>query len=176
MEEGGPRLIPIYASGYFRVDYIDGLTSVIEYVYHDVDCYYYGIISNPEAMEREREILVGNFQTFLDEEDVYVNGHKVRGKCVHVEVTAPSCSPAFVYFYNRIGGKIKKGLNVYKNYYRGEESSYPYHFLWWFPEGTVIKRADFCGSNVAVENNLIIGRVKPGERLCGKEVIEFLIK
>ena len=170
------KLIPLYASGYFRVDIHDGITSVIEYIYHDANCYYYGIVNNKTELEKEIAILKRNFQSFLNEEEVYINKEKTSGKCVHVEISAPTCSPVMIYFYNKIGGKIKKGLNRYVNFYETEKSTYPYHFVWWFPEKTKIKKADFCGSNVIVINNLVIGRVKPGETLCGEELIEFEIE
>jgi hypothetical protein len=176
MSNNDVKLIPLYASGYFRVDVWDGITSVIEYVYHDANCYYYGIANNSEEIEREIFILKKNFQNFLDEEEVYVNDEKTKGKCIHVVISAPTCSPVMIYFYNKIGGKIKRGLNRYMNFYENEESTYPYHFVWWFPEGTSIKKADFCGSNIIVTKNVIIGRVKPGETLCGEELIEFVIE
>lgn len=170
-----PILIPLYATGYFRVDVIDGITSVIEYLYHDANCYYYSLINDSKALMKEIELLKNNFQRFLDEEYVYVNNKKTKGKCLHVEISAPSCSPVMFYFYNKIGGKIKRGQNQYVNRYSSEEATYPYHFVWWFPEKTVIKKAEFCGTEITIKTNMIIGKVEPGEKLCGEEYIEFIV-
>jgi len=171
-----PSLIPIYAAGYFRVDLLDGITSVVEYVYHDAQCYYYGLTSDPLSYAREASMLRDNFQRFLDEEEVYVNGKPARGKCIHVHIAAPSCTPVIVYFYSKVGGRLKRGLNVYENFYPAEEASYPYHFVWWLPESAVVKRTEFCATKTAIFKNLIVGSVSAGEKPCGHEAIEFTLK
>lgn len=171
-----PKLVPLYASGLFKVDMLNGITSLIEYVYHDVECYYYGLSDNYDEMVKESLVFKNSFQEFLDEEEVYLNNTRVKGKCLHVEIMAPSCSPVSVYFYNLIGGKIRRGVNIYKNIYPSEQTLYPYFFLWWFPRNTIIKRVEFCGGRITVSNNFIIGKVKAGERACGKEEIEFHLK
>lgn len=170
-----PRVLPIYAAGLFKLSLDEGLSSTIVYVYHDVDCYYYELVSRGgRQLDEEIELLRTNFQAFLDEEQVVINGKELKGACVHVEVVAPTCSPVMVFFYNRMGGNLRKGLNRYSNRYEPETAEYPYHFVWWLPKKAIVREAFFCENvEVEVKGNVVIGRVKAGQRLCGEEFLVF---
>lgn len=154
-----------YIAYYLVFDYIDPLG------------YYDAVLRDERLYEEETTKLYYNMQELVDQEEVVVNGERVRPRVEMVDIGfRGSRSRVFIVFALRFRAPLRRGRNVYENRYEPEEIEYSYEAYWVFPPGSRVLSVDMGpGSedwDIVGESTLAIyGR--RGGRTGGYERIEF---
>lgn len=161
---------PIFARAFFHMDPAGRVSQYMVFYYDDPRGYYAGL--SEEELERERETVWSNMQSFLDEEEIRINGRRAEARVLYVDIGLMSLTRPYIVFLIEFGGELKRGLNVYEDIYEEETAEYPYEFLWQLP-GRVV-RASMAGE-VKISGNLLSVKVPAGAKVGGREVIEFYV-
>lgn len=161
---------PIFARAFFHMEPSGRVAQYMVFYYDDPRAYYAGLTRR--ELEREREIVWRNMQAFLDEEEIRINGRRVEAKVVYVDIGLMAINRPYIVFLIEFGGELRRGVNVYEDFYEEEIAEYPYEFLWRLP-GRVL-RASMAGEARAV-GNLLFVRVPAGVKVGGREAIEFYV-
>ena len=85
------KVTPIYAYTYFSVQEDGTINQLLQFDYYDPDEFYANLCEeeNHESYVKEIEKLWQNMDSFLEEEENYINGSKVYPKVVHVDKQRP---------------------------------------------------------------------------------------
>ncbi len=165
---------PLHAIGLFTVTRRLEVYQVLVFEYYDPDQYYAQLMDDVEQLENELESLASSMQKFLDEEEVVLNGERVRPRVVGVDIGFKGTpEEPFVTFFIFFKGKPRRGLNYYENIYSGEEAEYPYAAYWFFPPGSKIAEVEVSGRSEIINDNILVIRVEEGDRIAGYEKIVF---
>ncbi len=147
-------------------------TLVFEYM--DETGYYWGI--KEPLLSREKDLLKANMQLFLDEEEVYINDERVFPKVKDVLIYSISPTSVRIIFLIRFAGKLRKGKNVYANFYDEAIAEYPFYAVWYFPENSRVIDAQLGVKYfLDKEKNILYFFVEKGTKIKGKESIVFLL-
>ncbi len=176
LEEASRQVEPIYAQGFFFVG-IGYIAYYLVFDYHDPLGYYDAVLRDEKLFEQEIGKLWANMQSFLDEEEVVVNGVRVRPRVVLIDIGfRGSRKRPFIIFGIRFRAPIKPGLNVYENRYEPEVAEYDYVAYWIFPPGTRVLEVDMGRGGEdwdVVGKNIVAIYGRKGRRTGGYEKIVF---
>ena len=168
---------PIHAIGLFNVTKDLEINQIIIYEYWDPELYYYKLQENTEELERELETLIVSMQALLDKEEVVINGEKIKPKVVAVYLAFRDTEEEpYLVFFIKFRGKPVKGENYYENLYEEEIAEYPFEAYWIFPDNMVIKQVEASGQIEILGDNILVLRIREGEKIQGYEKIVFTIK
>nr|KJR74364.1 MAG: hypothetical protein TU35_00600 [Thermoproteus sp. AZ2] len=170
------EVVPIYAQGLFSVS-PGRVVMVVIFDYLDRGEYYAGLLRRGgEALAQELETLWDNMQGFLDEEEVLINGARVRPtvRDVYVGLRGDAKRPYIEYIID-FPAELKPGVNTYRNRYEPEVAEYDYEATWVLPERSELLRWNIAGEVEAPEPNILRVRVKKGTRVGGEEGFDFKI-
>jgi len=170
--------IPIYAQGFFYVHRSGLVDHIVIYDYWDPERYYESVLNDPEKYEEEVETLMENMQYFMDREKVLINGKEAPVHVTGVEIGLRGRPELpYIVFLMEFRGELRKGLNIYENYYEEEEVDYGYIVYWFFPENTRVVKAELgVPYYVEADGRVLFFRVKPQTRVGGREAIYFRIE
>ena len=175
LESEEPKLKPVFAHGIFVVTEESGVAQTLIYEYIDETSYYWSIIElgDMARLKQEKDLLKRNMQELLEEEEIVFNGVKVKPRVFDVKISAPL--PTSVSFTFLIGfpAPIRKGENVYQNFYEPEVVEYDYNVVWYLPSHVLDVKANFGVPYTLVNNHIILFSVKRGTRTPGYEEIRF---
>jgi len=168
-------IFPVYAQGYFIVCRDGWFQQVIVFDYYDPMHIYSQLSQDEEALRRELDRLSDNMQSYLDEEEIYVNNVRVRPNIKSVDLTfrGTAVRPSIV-FTIVFKGHLYRGENVYEDYYEGEVLEYDYEAYWVFPEKTRILEVRVDTEYEVLGNRVIIWGRK-GDKVGGYEMIKFIL-
>uniref|UniRef100_A0A7C3WKQ3 Uncharacterized protein n=1 Tax=Thermofilum pendens TaxID=2269 RepID=A0A7C3WKQ3_THEPE len=169
-----PDLEPLSAIGFFSVSRRLEVYQVIVFDYLDTSGEYAQIVEDEERLQRELEMLSSNMQKFLDNEEVVINGKRVKPRVLSVDVGFRG-TPEEVYitFFIYFKGKPVKGENYYENIYEEEVAEYPISAYWFFPPGSHVKIVDMSGDIALLAPNIVAVKLEEGEKIQGYERIVF---
>jgi len=172
LELASKMVKPVYASAYFNVS-LDGIRYTLVFDYIDPAGYYRRVLGDEELRERELETVADNMQGFLDEEEILVNGERVRAEVVLADIGFRG-EPGRVYilFIIDIACRLRRGANIYENRYEPEEFEYDYSAYWIFPRGSKIHEA-LLGGSTKVVGNVVVVHGSKGDISPGYERIRF---
>jgi len=172
----GEEVLPIHALGFFHVCRNGLFYETITFDYLDLDEYYYNL--EKDELEDEFNRLISNMQYFLDKEKIVINGENSKPLVHGIDICfRGSTQRPSTIFLITFQGKLKRGLNIYENYY--EESIAPYDFesYWLFPPKSRVVSVDIDGEyDIFGDKNILVIWVKSGEKMRGYERIEFILK
>jgi len=178
LEEASREVRPVYAQATFFV----GLGYIAYYLifdYVDPLGYYDAVLRNERLFDEEVGKLWANMQSFLDEEEVVVNGERVRPRVVMIDIGfRGSKKRPFIVFAIRFRAPVRPGLNVYENRYEPEVAEYDYAAYWIFPPGTKVLEVDMGSGGESwdiVGKNIVAIYGRKGKRSGGYEKIVFEI-
>ncbi len=172
------RLKPIYAHGFFHVCRIGGIYQTIMFRYVDETSYYWRLLresgKGKESIEEEISLLRENMQSFLDDEEVYINDKRTRPVVSDVVIDSVSPGEATITFLIRFRAPLRSGVNTYVNIYEEEIAEYDYTVVWLFPVGgRVVEARVGVDYEVRRDGSILLFRVKKGTRVGGREEIVF---
>ena len=110
----------------------------------------------------------------MREEKVLINGQQVNldVKFVNIDFIGYVDLPYIVYFI-KFKGALKRGVNVFEDYYDKTVAEYDYEVYWFFPERTKILEVYVDGDYDLVSNNRLFIWVRKGDKISGYERIVF---
>jgi len=176
LEEASREVTPVYAQGMFFVG-LGYISYYLVFDYHDPLGYYDAVVRNPRLLEEEVNKLWANMQSFLDEEEVVVNGERVRPRVVMIDIGFRGTRKRpYIVFAIRFRAPVRPGRNVYENRYEPEVAEYDYVAYWIFPPGTKVVEVDMGGGGEewdVVGKNIVAIYGRKGRRTGGYEKIVF---
>ncbi len=175
--ESKPKVEPIHAQGFFIVSRRGDINQIIIYDYYDPEYYYLKLLHRPMDYVEEMNRLAANMQYYLDEEEVLINGEKVRPIVKSVSIEHRGFAEiAYITFIIYFKGKFRKGVNTYENKYEAEVAEYDYEVYWIFPPRSKIVEVEVAAEyEVLGDGNILLFWVRKGDKLSGYEKIAFTI-
>jgi len=168
------ELEPMSATGIFVVTRRLEVYQTIVFDYFDSEGIYHELVEDEEKLEKELKLLASNMQGFLDEEEVILNGERVRPRVVGVDIGFKSVpEEPFITYFIFFKGKPLKGKNYYENIYENTVAEYPITAYWYFPLKSRITDVQMSGTVEIIGSNILILRLNEGEKIYGYEKIEF---
>jgi hypothetical protein len=147
LREASEAVQPIHGQGFFYVGY-GYIAYYIVFDYSDPLGYYEAVVRDERLYEEETTKLLYSMQELIDQEEVVVNGERVRPKVVGVDIGFRGRSTrVFIVFAVRFQAPVRSGVNVYENRYEPEEIEYNYEAYWIFPPGARILEVDMGPGN-----------------------------
>ncbi len=171
------KLKPIHAQGFFSIDRTGLVYQVVVYDYYDEEEFYAKLVHRPIDYRREVERLYSSMQALLDQERVVVNGSEVRPEVYSVSFDHRA-DPRLVYitFIIMFTAPLRKGKNVYENWYDEETAEYDYEVFWIFPPGTVVEEVETKSEyELLGDDNILLLWARRGDNVGGYEKIVFTI-
>ncbi len=179
LEEASKQVQPLYAQGFFFVGH-KHIAYYLVFDYYDPLGYYDAITRNEKQFNDEIGRLWANMQYFLDQEEVVVNGVRVRPKVVMIDIGfRASKKRPYIVFAIRFPAPIKPGINVYENRYESEIAEYDYIVYWIFPPGTKVLEVDMGSGSESwdiVGKNIVVIYGRKGMKTGGYEKIVFEVQ
>ena len=168
------EITPIHAESYFVVERKGMFNQILKFTYYDEDEYYFKLIHRPNEYYAEIAKLHSAMSQLLSNEKIYVNGERVKPRVlmVNIDFAGYKDHPYIVYFI-RFKGKLRKGENVFEDYYEEEIAEYDYEIYWFFPEKTKVKEVYISGDYDLVKQNILYIWARKGDRISGYEKIVF---
>ncbi|MGC9096215.1 MAG: hypothetical protein ACP5II_03445 [Infirmifilum sp.] len=168
------QLQPLSAMGFFHVTSKLEVYQSLIFEYFDPESYYSVLVEDEEELEKELKRLAAVMQDFLDEEEVIINGERVKPRVRAVDVGFKgSPDEVFITYFIFFKGKPLQGLNYYENLYENETAEYPITAYWVFPPGSKIVNVQMSGDVIIISPNVLSVRLEEGEKIYGYEKIEF---
>lgn len=170
-----PDVKPVYAQAFFHW-YVDGFVrQVMVFEYLDRDEYYFELSRHRDLVAKELEEVRENMQRLLDEEIVRINGVRVKPVVRFVELGfRGSRTRPFFLFVITFDAPIRKGENLYEDFYEETVAEYDYEFMWFLPLGSDIVGYEFGGGEAElIDRNVIRVRVSKGAKVGNYEWIRF---
>lgn len=167
---------PVYAQGTFIVCSNGVITQEVVFDYLDQELYYWNLLSNEEKFNEEVEVLATNMQSFLDKEEVKVNGRRVHPKVIGVDLGFRGFPDRpHITFYISFKGELRKGINYYEDFYEPEVVEYDYSVIWIFTGNLKVLRANVgVNYDILSDGRILMFSVSKGFLTPGYERIEFL--
>ncbi len=165
---------PVYGQGFFHASLEGRIWYTIVFDYIDEEREYARLLARGgRAVREEEERLRSNMQKLMDEEEVVINGERVRAVVERAFIELRG-SPvrASVTFITRMDYKPLPGRNVYEDFYEETRAEYDYTVTWAFPPCVRVLRVESPG-DVDVEGSMVRIRVRRGTRIPGYESIVF---
>lgn len=167
---------PVFGYCYFTVDRSGQFTEVIIFEYVDEDQEFAEILSDNLRLREELTKVRENMQSFIDAEEVRVNGKRVRPRIIKTlaGIAGDPCRP-YISFIIRFRGALKPGLNVYEDKYEEDVAEYDYMVTWVLPPGSRVVEAEFGFKYEVGPDNVISFSVPKGSSTPGYEKILFYL-
>ena len=167
-------ITPVHAESYFIVERNGTFNQILKYQYHDPEEYFYKLIHKPREYYNEISRLYSIIKEVLEEERVLINGKRVslNVEFINIDFTGYIDLPYIVYFI-RFKGTLKKGVNVFEDYYGETVAEYDYEVYWFFPKRTKILEVYVDGDYDLVDDNKLFIWVRKGDKISGYEKIVF---
>jgi len=173
-EAGLEEVEPVHAYGFFNVNRELEFSQVIVFEYIDTGGYYASLSRRVDRLDEELESMAKSMQELLDEEEVVVNGERVRPRVLGATLGfRGEPEEPYILFFIHFKGSPAEGLNYYENVYEEETADYPYEVYWVFPPGSRVEEVTVSGSSEIIGDNILVIRVREGERVLGFERIAF---
>lgn len=171
------KVTPVYATGFFFVRETGLVEEIVVFEYYDPGEEYREITSDRRKTEEEKSRLARNMQLFLDSEDVRINNKPVYPRVLDVEIGfRGDYKYPYITFIIVFIGELRKGLNVYEDYYEPEVAEYDYRVYWFFPTKARVIKADLDVPYTLLDKGrVLLFAVPKGSRVRGYERIEFEI-
>ncbi|WP_338603995.1 hypothetical protein V6M85_05480 [Sulfolobus tengchongensis] len=164
------KVTPIFGIGNFVMDKLGNVTQYMFFHYYDPENYYASLTK--EMLDKEIELVKGNMQNFLDDEEILINERKVKAIVVNTDIFLLDVTHPVIEFIIKFKGKLKRGVNVYENVYEEEITEYPYEAIWRLP-GKILN-AKIKGQ-ISIFDSFLKIKVNKGIKVGGRERIEFLL-
>lgn len=178
LREASEAVAPVHGQGFFYV----GLGYIAYYLvfdYVDPMGYYEAVLGDERLFEEEVNRLFYGMQELVDQEEVVVNGERVRPKVVIVDIGFRGRRDrVFIVFALRFRAPLRPGRNVYENRYEPEAIEYNYEAYWVFPPGSRILEVDMGPGSEdwdVVGGNVLAIYGRRGGRTGGYERIVFTL-
>ncbi|MCX8142305.1 MAG: hypothetical protein N3F04_06060 [Candidatus Nezhaarchaeota archaeon] len=169
-------IIPTSASCYFSVSRDGEFNQFLVYDYYDPAGYYARLLHKPRKCKTEIRTLCLNMQSFLDQEEVKVNGVRVYPKVLTAYIGHRGFMDSpYVAWVIAFKGKLRKGLNVFENTTEQEKAEYDFEIVWQFPVRSSITNVKISTESQVVGKNTLIVWARKGELVGGYERIEFML-
>lgn len=170
------RIKPIYGQGTFIVCSDGTVTQEVIFDYIDDDAYYWNLLSNEVEFNMELNNLMNNMQSFLDDEEVKINGKSVYPKVLGIDIGfRGSPNRPYIVFYISFKGELRSGINYYENIYDPEITEYDYCVTWIFVGGLKVIKADVgVAYDIVANGKILMFSMHKGSLTPGYERIEFL--
>ena len=170
---------PIHAQGYYNVSLVKNkwrIWEVVNYYYYDEKAELAETVHKPFKYREEIERAWQNMQAALDEEEVRINGEKVRVivRNTSLEFVGFAEIPYFTFILEFEGPYKKDDVNCFENSFEGGEAEYDYEAYWLFPPGWRVSEASTsCEYDVPDEEGRILmlwcrrgDKIRGYERIC----------
>ncbi|MHA1269789.1 MAG: hypothetical protein ACTSPY_08405 [Candidatus Helarchaeota archaeon] len=176
MEIIDENIEPIFAQAFFCGSKEGTIKEVLQFDYHDPDCYYKNLEKNSKELNKELTKLSLNMQQFLDEETNYINKQQIfpKVKLIDIGFRGEIDTMPFITWIIEFKGIFKKGLNIYEATTPEEELEYNCRSIWSFIENTRIIKIK-TKMYYEIMGNHIIFWANKGQIIGGKEIIRFII-
>ena len=167
---------PIYAQGYYFIS-LQGdkwhFWEIINYYYFDEEAKLSVLTHRPFDYAIEVERVRENMQREIDEEDVRVNGEKVK---VHVrQATLEFLAFAEIPYYTFVlefEGPYKEGENCFENTFEEWVAEYDYEAYWLAPKGWAFTEVlTSCDYEVSEDGSVLSIWCRKGDKVRGYEKI-----
>lgn len=167
---------PVFGYCYFTVDTSGQFTETIIFEYLDENQEFAKIMSDSLKLHEELVKIRENMQSFIDAEEVKVNGMRVRPRIIKVltGIAGDPCRP-YISFIVRFRGNLKDGLNMYEDKYEEDVAEYDYVVTWVLPPGSRVVDAEFGFKYEVGPDNVISFKVPKGSIAPGYEKILFYL-
>ena len=174
LREASEQVRPVHAEGTFYMGF-GVLAYYLLFEYYDPLGYYDAVVRDRRLLEEEVAKLHYNMQEFLNQEEVVVNGVRVKPKVVLVDIAFRGRKTAPVIIFGiRAAAPIRPGRNVYENRFQPERAEYDYVAYWMFPPGSRIIEVDMGGEEWEVtETGVLAVYGRRGRVTGGYEKIVF---
>jgi len=167
---------PASASCFFSVSRSGEFHQFLTYDYYDPGGYYAKLLEKPRKCREELHKLCLNMQSFLDEEEVRVNGVRAYPKVVTAYIGHRGFRDSpYVTWIIKFKGELRRGLNIFENRTEQEVAEYDFEITWQFPERSRITRVEISTESQVVGKNTLIVWARRGEIVGGYEKIEFVL-
>ncbi len=168
---------PIFGYCFFTVSADGSFTESIIFEYLDEGREYEKVLKDEELLREELRTLKTNMQSFIDKEELTINGVRVRPKVVDVDVgITDRVERPYISFTISFEAPLRPGgLNVYEDEYEPEEAEYDYVVKWVLPRGGRVVEADFGFRHRVGPENVLKFRVRKGEVTPGRERMVFYL-
>lgn len=170
------EVIPTSASCYFSVSRNGEFNQFLIYDYYDPRGYYAKLLNKPRRCREELRILCDNMQSFLDQEEVKVNGLRVYPQVVTAYLSHRGFMDSpYITWVITFKGKLKKGLNVFENTTEREVAEYDFEIVWQFPKRSRIVNVKVSTGSQVIGRSTLYVWARRGETVGGYEKIEFTL-
>ncbi len=170
------NLIPIHGESYFIVERKGMFNQILRFIYYDEDEYYYHLIHKPEEYYVEISRLHNAMENFLSREKIFVNSVRVKPRVLMVNIDfAGYRDHPYVLYFIRFKGNLRRGENVFEDFYEEEVAEYDYEIYWFFPEKAKVKEVYVSGDFDLVKPNILYIWTRKGDKISGYEKIVFEI-
>lgn len=167
---------PIYGQGTFVVCSDGTITQEIIFDYIDSNTYYWNLLSDELKFNMELNKLMNNMQSFLDNEEVKINGKIVYPKVIGIDIGfRGSPETPYIAFYISFKGELRRGINYYENIYEPEVVEYDYCVTWIFTGGLKVIKANVgVAYDIIADGRMLMFSMHKNSLTPGYERIEFL--
>lgn len=170
------NIIPVHAESYFIVERNGKFNQILKYQYYDPEEYYYTLIHRPREYYKEIKRLYCVMNEVLKEERVLINGKQVKlnVKLVNIDFAGYVDQP-YILYYIKFKGPLRKGVNIFEDFYEETVAEYDYEVYWFFPERTKILEVYVDGDFDLVNSNKLFIWARKGDKISGYEKIIFML-
>jgi len=169
-------IVPTSASCYFSVSRSGEFHQFLVYDYYDPRGYYAKLLDKPKKCKGELRRLCANMQSFLNQEEVRVNGMRVYPKVVTAYISHRGFMDSpYIAWVITFKGLLKRGLNVFENTSERERAEYDFEIIWQFPRRSKILGFQISTETQVVGRNTLYVTARKGEMVGGYERIEFVL-
>lgn len=169
----GRNVEPLHAESYFIVERNGNFNQILKYYFLDPNEYYYSLMHKPEKYEKEMKRLYNIMKELLSEEKIIINNVHVNPKIEFINIDFIGfVDQPYITYYIKFKGPLKRGFNVFEDYYEKTVAEYDYEIYWFFPDRTRIVEVVVDGDFEVLKNKLFIWARK-GDRISGYEKIVF---
>ena len=168
------NIIPIFAHAFFCGSKEGNIKQVLQFDYHDPNCFYKEIEQNEREFNKELNKLSLNMQSFLDEEKNYINNQQVYPKVKFIDIEFRVDTMPFITWIIEFEGIFKKGINEYLAITPEEKLDYNCRSIWSFTSKTRIIKVETRMIYEINENHIVFWANKD-DIIGGKELIRFIM-
>lgn len=167
------ELHPLFASSTFSISTDCEIYQVLCYDYADPKGFYAAILRDEQAFESEVKMLRQNMTRFLNAEQVYINGHRVDQKIVHLDIgLRGSADVPYIQWIIHFQGATAPDINTLSSDVEEEQAEYDIEVLYLFPMGTDILAVE-TPMEYEIVNQLLLVWARKGDKVGGHEEVRF---
>ncbi|MEM3927178.1 MAG: hypothetical protein QXU13_06345 [Desulfurococcaceae archaeon] len=170
--------IPVHGMGLFLLRESGFIEQIVIFDYYDPGRYYKEIVKDPRKLDEEKSTIARNMQFYLDLEKVEINHKPSYPRVLDVEIGfRGNYENPYIMFFIIFHGMLRKGLNIYENWYEEEVTEYDYEVYWIMPPKARILKADLgVPYELLNQGRILKFEVSKNTKIRGYERIEFEIE